>query len=147
MSTFENDNSSSLEAMETLRAVLAEIGWDAWSKEEAESIFIDLEIGDTPIAYAHAAISNEPEQFVFFIVLKLVPSAGRQKECAAAIIEINNEIFVGGFDLDFETGKICFKNAISLRGVSLRPQDARNIILDSMVAVETYLDRIAAAVG
>lgn len=133
--------------MAILREVLAEIGWDAWSKEQDESIFIDLDIDEPRIAYAHAAISAEPEQFVFFVVLTLVPSIGRQKDCAAAIAQINHEIFVGGFDLDFFSGKICFKNGVSLRGVDLRAQDIRNVILDSMVAVQTYLERIAAAVS
>ena len=146
MSNVENLNSNSRDAMVTLRAVLVEIGWDEWSREEGDNIFVDLNIEDAPIAYAHAAISNRLEQFVFYLVLALVPSVERRKECALAITTINHDILVGGFDLDFDTGKICFKDGLRFRGTDLGPQEIRNVILDSMLAVETYIDRIAAVV-
>lgn len=147
MNSVETLNSESRDAMVTLRAVLAEIGWDEWSREEGCNIFVDLVIEDAPIAYAHAAISHELEQFVFFLVLALMPSVERRKECALVITGINHDILVGGFDLDFETGKICFKNGVSFRGTDLRPQEIRNVILHSMLAVETYIDKIAAVVN
>jgi hypothetical protein len=146
MSNVETLNSGSRDAMVTLRAVLAEIGWDEWSREEGDNIFIDLDIEDAPIAYAHAAISYKLEQFVFYIVLALMPSAERRKECALVIADINHDILVGGFDLDFETGQLRFKNGLTFRGTDLRPQEIRNVILDSMLAVETYIARIAAVV-
>jgi hypothetical protein len=146
MSNVETLNSGSPDAMATLRAVLAEIGWDEWSREEGDNIFVDLDIEDAPIAYAHAAISHKLEQFVFYLVLGLVPSVERRKECALAITDINGDILVGGFDLDFDTGKICFRNGLTFRGTDLRPQEIRNVILDSMLAVETYIDRIAAVI-
>jgi hypothetical protein len=146
ISDVDNLNSNSRDAMVTLRAVLAEIGWDEWSRVEGDNIFVDLNIEDAPIAYAHAAVSSKLEQFVFYIVLALVPSAERRKECALVITDINHDILVGGFDLDFETGQLRFKNGLTFRGTDLRPQEIRNVVLDSMLAVETYVDRIAAVV-
>jgi hypothetical protein len=146
MST-ETAASGSQHPMMTLRAVLAEIGWDARSEEQDNSIFVDLDAEDVPVSYAHAAISDELEQFVFYITLAHVPTVDQRDQCALLVSHINHDIMLGGFDLDFDTGRLCFKNGISFHGSELRVQDIRNVILDSMKAVETYVDMIVAVIN
>ena len=145
MSRAETAASDSRHRMAMLRAVVAEIGWSALSEEQDNNIFVDLNTEDVPVAYAHAAISDELEQFVFYLVLDLVPSVDRRDECALVITRINHDILVGGFDLNFDTGQVCFKNGVSFHNSSLQQQQIRNVILGSMYAVELYANAIAAA--
>ena len=117
------------------------------SEEQGNSIFVDLEVEDVPVSYVHAAISDELEQFVFYLMFALVPPLDRRDECANLITRINHDILVGGFDLDFDTGRFCFKNGVSFHGSGLRAQQIRNVILGSMQAVELYADAIVAVVN
>jgi hypothetical protein len=144
MSNAETAVSGGQHPMATLRAVLAEIGWDAMSEEQNDNIFVDLDVEDVLVSYAHAAISDELQQFVFYLMLALVPTVDRRDECALLITRINHDILVGGFDLDFDTGRFCFKNGVSFHGSALQEQQIRNVILGSMQAVELYADAIVA---
>jgi len=130
----------------TLRAVLAEIGWSGGSDESDGNIFVDLNTQDVPVAYAHAAISDDLEQFVLHLVLAVVVATDRRDECALFITRINHGILVGGFDLDFDTGQVCFRSGVSFRGSALRAQQIRNAILGALQAVEMHAGAIAATV-
>lgn len=129
-------------AMATLRGVLQEIGWDEGAEEEEGSIFVELHGTDVPVAYVHLAVSQEADCFVSYVVLRVVPPIERRGACASHIVRVNHDVLVGGFDLDFDTGRLSFKTGVSFRGDSLRAQQIRNVILASLEAVEHYGNEI-----
>jgi hypothetical protein len=131
-------------AVDTLRKVLIEIGWEPQEDDQTASFVVDLGPPHLPVASAFAAISTDLEQFVFFVNFGLAVASGRRDEVAKLIARVNWDLTVGNFEIDYEDGHLRFKSSVNFRNAELSEMLIRNTILSAMNAVERYADALVA---
>jgi len=129
-------------AIETLRAVLTDIGWDARKDDETEGFIVDFDPPYIPLAFAYAAISADPEVFVFYLNLGVSAAADRRDETARFLTLANSNLMVGNFEIGFEDGLVRFRSSVPFQGTELSEVLIRNTILSAMDAVERYAEGV-----
>jgi hypothetical protein len=134
------DNPRRLLAIENMRKVLTEVGWDPQPEEESGSFFIDFGPPGVPVSDAFAAITSDARRFVLYV--NLGPAVPHELRDGAArfITYVNWRLIVGNFEMDYEDGDVRFRSSFDFAGVELSETLIRNAILAAMNAVEAYAD-------
>lgn len=124
----------------TLQKILAEMGWEPQPEPAVAGFYVDFGLPHIPVSEAFAAISAEPEQFVFYINFGPAVPPDRRDQMAQFIARANWGLTIGNFEMDYEDGHVRFKSSIDFQGIELSEALIRNTILAAMNAVETYAD-------
>jgi hypothetical protein len=130
------------ESLSVLRRVLAEIDWQPEADSSATNFFVDLELPDSPIAYAQASIAPETSRFVLYLSFARNIPPRRRAAAALSIARINWGLLIGNFEVDLDDGQVRFKCSIDFSSTRLDAALVRNAVLASMQAVEQHAPTI-----
>lgn len=133
-------------ALETVRRILIEIGWEPETNDEW-SLWVDFGHPHVPVAGALAAIAPTAEQFIFYLVFGSTVPEERRNQVARFITLANWDLSIGNFEMNYDDGGVRFKSSIDFAGEELREAFIRNAILSAMRAVETYADPMTSVVN
>lgn len=136
-----------VKAFETLRKVLAEIGWDSELDEENASFYVDFGPPHVPVSDAVAAIAAETERFLFYVNIGPLAPPERRDEVARFITLANWGISIGSFELNYDDGFLRFKSSVDFSNAELSEALIRNAILAAMNAVEAYAEPLIDVLG
>jgi hypothetical protein len=137
-----HNQSNALNALEALRGVLREIGWESYPVDPEGVIAIDLRSPDSPVSDALAAIALKSERFIFYLNLARHCPVERQDQLVQLINLINWQLSIGNFEMDPKDGHVRFRSSIDFADAVLEPQLIRNHILAAMRATETYVESL-----
>lgn len=142
MAQLSQPNSRVTKAIEALRRVLAEIGWEPVAESPTAAFHVDFGPPHMPVSSALAAIAVDTEQFIFYVNVGVFVDADRRDEVALFITRANWNLLVGEFELDFRDGHVRAKSAIDFDGSELDEGLIRNAILGVMNTVDTYVEAL-----
>ncbi len=127
---------------ETVAKVLADIGWQARTDEESAGFIVDFDPPYLPIAHAYAAVSDDPELFIFYLNFGVAASPARREQVATFLTLVNSSLAIGNFEMDYDDGLVRFRSSVAFGGSGLTEALVRNCILHAMDAVEKYADAL-----
>ncbi|HZE79591.1 MAG TPA: YbjN domain-containing protein [Candidatus Polarisedimenticolia bacterium] len=136
-----------VKALEALRKVLTEIGWDSEPDEKNASFYVNFGPPHVPVSDAMATITVETERFLFYVNFGPLAPPERRDEVARFITLANWGLSVGNFEMDYEDGFVRFKSSVGFNNTDLPEALIRNAILAAMNAIEIYAEPLIDVLG
>jgi len=133
-------------AVETLRRVLAEIGWAEGAGEEGTTYRIDFGPPRVPVADVIVSIDPDAECFLFLANFSPLTQARSRDDVARYITRANWKLLLGNFEMDFEDGQVRFRSSVDFAGDELKDRTLRRTILTAMEVVEAHAEALSAVI-
>lgn len=133
-------------ALETLRRVLAEIDWAEGADEKGTSYRIDFGPPRVPVADVFVSIDTGAECFVFLANFSPLTHAERRDDVARYITRANWELLLGNFEMNYDNGEVRFRSSVDFTGRELADTTLRRAILTAMEIVEAHAEALSAVI-
>lgn len=139
-------NENVARALDTLRRVLAEIGWAEGADETGTSYRIDLGAPHVPLA--GVVVSIDPDAQCLVVLANFSPPAlpERRDDVARYITRVNWDLLLGNFEMDYDHGDVRFRSSVDFTGGELKDATLRRAILTAMEIVEAHAETLSAVI-
>ena len=89
-----------------------------------------------------ADVNEEEQKFIFFSICGANAPLEKRSEVLGLLNQLNYTLFLGHFDMDVEDGEIRYKTSILYKHITPNTDLIDQIIMTSIVAMDTYLPAI-----
>ena len=130
-------------AVQTLRRVLAEVGWDGDPDEDGRTWTVDLGPPHVPVSEVVLSIDEDVQSFMFMAYL--APDAPERTRDAVMrrVTRVNWELAHGNFELDLEDGMLRYRVTLGFCGSELVDTTLRQTIFCAMEVLEAHADALS----
>jgi hypothetical protein len=128
-----------LQAFETLGRFLEEEGWCPQQAEEDLLLYRVVFAGESGEMVGFAEIEPEFELLIFYVYAPVEAPKERRAAVAEYITRANYGMWIGNLELDYADGEVRYKSSIHFEGTALVEPLIRNVVEDSVQAMEAYL--------
>jgi hypothetical protein len=142
MGKVDRARENGLKALETVRKVLTDVGWEPQATDIEGVLQVDFSGDNIPIASALADVRIDYERFLYYLNFRDRASAKHRAETMEFITRANFDLVIGNFELNLKDGSVRFKSAIDFTNAVLSRALIRNAIKSAMDAVELYADEL-----